>query len=385
MKEPSNVMQTRVQRAALYERVSTEEQAIRGFSIDAQIDNLTEYCSKNGYKIVDHYTDEGISGAKPPLKRPALKRLIEDVKAGRIDIIIFTKLDRWFRSVQEYFKVQEILEKNRVEWKAIHEDYDTTTANGRMAITIFLAIAQNEREKTAERIKVVFDHKRKNKEACFGGPRPPIGYMKQEVDGVVRLVKNPEEKQMIEDFWDIMIKYNNISKAAKHINAVYGVRRSHKAWWDTMNREFYFGRYKGIDDFCEPYVTFEQWQQVQSSRIYKKTQKDRVYLFSGMIRCPECGRILNSTINTYKDGSEYKGYRCRYTSMNLCSWGHRIAEIKTEQYLLEHIEEKVYMEFDKVKEENRKPKPRPKTDIAALKEQLRRLTVAYTLEKRSGL
>lgn len=92
MKEPSNVMQTRVQRAALYERVSTEEQAIRGFSIDAQIDNLTEYCSKNGYKIVDHYTDEGISGAKPPLKRPALKRLIEDVKAGRIDIIMASNI-----------------------------------------------------------------------------------------------------------------------------------------------------------------------------------------------------------------------------------------------------------------------------------------------------
>ena len=368
----------KVLRAALYERVSTEEQAMHGFSIGAQIENLTEYCKKNGYKIVDHYTDEGISGAKPPLKRPALKRLLDDVRSDKIDIIIFTKLDRWFRSVQEYFKVQEILEKNRVEWKAIHEDYDTTTANGRMAITIFLAIAQNEREKTAERIKVVFDHKRKNKEACFGGPRPPIGYMKAEVDGVVRLIKNPEEQQMVEDFWDIMLKYSNINKAAKHINTVYGVSRSHKAWWDTMNREFYYGRYKGIDDFCEPYVTREQWQQVQASRIYKKTQKNRVYLFSGMIKCPDCGRILNSTFTSYKDGSEYKGYRCRYTALGNCSWGHRIAEIKTEQYLLDHIEELVYTEFDKVKEENRKPKSKPKTNIAALKEQLRRLTVAYT-------
>lgn len=57
-------------RVACYERVSTEEQALRGFSIDAQIDNLKEYCEKNNMKIVDHYTDEGISGAKPPLKRP---------------------------------------------------------------------------------------------------------------------------------------------------------------------------------------------------------------------------------------------------------------------------------------------------------------------------
>lgn len=375
MKQPPN--STRILRAGLYERVSTDEQAMRGFSIDAQIDNLTEYCTKNGYKIVDHYTDEGISGAKPPLKRPALKRLIEDVKDGKIDIIIFTKLDRWFRSVQEYFKVQEILESNRVEWKAIHEDYDTTTANGRMAITIFLAIAQNEREKTAERIKVVFDHKRKNKEACFGGPHRPLGYMKKEVDGVVRLVKNPEEQQMMEDFWDIMLKYSNLCKAAKHINEVYGVHRSHRAWTAVMNREFYCGRYKGIDNYCEAYVTPEQWQQVQDSRTYKKTQKNRVYLFSGMIRCPECGRLLCSTYNTYANGAEYKGYRCRHTATNGCSWGHRIAEIKTENYLLEHIEEWVNTEIEKAEEKKRKPKPKPKTNVAALKEQLRRLNVAY--------
>ena len=107
MTVPKNVMKTKILRAALYERVSTDEQAMHGYSIEAQIDNLTEYCKKNEYKIVDHYTDEGISGAKPPLRRPALKRLLEDVNAGKIDIILFTKLDRWFRSVQEYFKVQD--------------------------------------------------------------------------------------------------------------------------------------------------------------------------------------------------------------------------------------------------------------------------------------
>ena len=91
-------------RVGLYERVSTTEQSLNGYSIETQISNLEEYAKKNKMKIVDHYTDEGISGAKPPLKRPALKRLLEDVKAGKIDMILFTKLDRWFRSVKEYFK-----------------------------------------------------------------------------------------------------------------------------------------------------------------------------------------------------------------------------------------------------------------------------------------
>ena len=205
-------------RAGLYERVSTEEQAIRGYSIGTQIDNLTEYCEKNSLKIVDHYTDEGISGAKPPMKRPALKRLLEDVEAGKIDIILFTKLDRWFRSVKEYFKVQEILDKRGVQWKAIHENYDTTTANGQMAITIFLAVAQNERDKGAERVLAVLKNKRKNKEACFGGPHKPMGYMKQkDEEGIVRLVKDPEEEQMTQEFWNILVKQNNLAAAVRHM------------------------------------------------------------------------------------------------------------------------------------------------------------------------
>ena len=142
----------RVLRVGLYERVSTDEQALHGYSIDAQIKGLEEYCQTKNMQIVDHYTDAGVSGGKASSKRPEMARLLEDVQAGKIDMILFTKLDRWFRNVQEYFKVQEILERHRVEWKAIYEDYDTTTSNGRMAITLFLAIAQNEREKGSERV-----------------------------------------------------------------------------------------------------------------------------------------------------------------------------------------------------------------------------------------
>ncbi len=143
----------RILRGGLFERVSTEEQSRHGFSILSQKEALEEYCSNNRIKIVDHYCDEGVSAGKPYTKRPEMKRLLDDVQDGKIDVFLFTRLDRWFRNVQEYFKVQEILDHHKVEWKAIWEDYDTTTSNGRMAITIFLAIAQNEREKTAERIR----------------------------------------------------------------------------------------------------------------------------------------------------------------------------------------------------------------------------------------
>ncbi len=369
-------------RAGLYERVSTEEQALRGFSIETQMDNLTEYCEKNKLKIVDHYTDEGISGAKPPLKRPSLQRLLDDVVAGKIDIILFTKLDRWFRSVKEYFKVQEILDKHGVQWKAIHENYDTTTANGQMAITIFLAVAQNERDRTAERIKVVFEHKRKNKEACFGGPNKPMGYMKvKDENGIRRLVKDPAEEQMTQEFWDILIKYNNLNKAVRHMSEVYGLTKSAKSWTRIARSPFYCGTWEGIEDFCEPYVSMKDWLMIQETaeRRRQDTKAKRVYLFSGMLRCPSCGNVLCGNYNnkTYKGVKyEYRGYRCRFT-FTTCQYRRTLTEKKIEKWLLKNIRELLEKEVYNAELEKAKPKKKPKSNLPALKERLRRLNVMY--------
>lgn len=379
MKEPSDVMQPRVLRAALYERVSTDEQAMRGYSIEAQIDGLTEYCKKHGYKVVDHYTDDGVSGGLSPWKRPAMKRLLEDVKDGKIDIIIFTKLDRWFRSVEEYYKVQPILQEHNVEWKTILEDYDTTTANGRMAITIFLAIAQNERERTAERINYVFDHKFKNGEAAFGGQKCSLGFMKQEIDGIVRLVKNPEEEEMTKEFWDIVLKYKNINMAGRYMNDVYGFNYDRATWAKMVTRTFYYGSYRGNDNFCPAYVTKEEWESVQpgSGNRVKKAQNGRVYLFTGMMRCPECGRRMAAGYGKGWDGTEYNSYRCKYVGSGICTFKPRGSERKIEAYLLENLHTLLKEQIEIITYENSLPKPKPKVDIAALKEKLRRLNVVY--------
>ena len=97
-------------RAALYPRVSTEEQHINGLSLPAQKKALEDYALAHGYEIVGVYADEGISARKPVMKRPALLRMLEDVKKDKIDIILVTKLDRWFRNIKEYHITQEILE-----------------------------------------------------------------------------------------------------------------------------------------------------------------------------------------------------------------------------------------------------------------------------------
>ena len=366
----------RVLRVGLYERVSTLEQSSKGYSIDAQKDNLEEYCKKNNLKIVDHYTDEGISGTKPPLKRPELQRLLDDVQAGTIDMILFTKLDRWFRSVKEYFKVQEILDKYKVEWKAIHENYDTTTANGQMAITMFLAIAQNERDRTAERIKVVLEHKRKNGEACFGGPSAPFGYKKEpDENGVVRLVKDPETKDAVQDFWNILIESKNLNKAIRQMHEVYGIEKGWNTWSKISKSDFYCGMHRGITDFCPAYVSPENFLKYIESRPIKSTPTGRVYIFSGLMRCPECDYKLGGGATKQKYGT-YKLYRC-VNRCKSCGFKKAVFEKKMEKYLMANI--KKYM-TDAIKlEEIRQasPRPKPKNNVKSLKEKLRRLNVMY--------
>ena len=372
----------RILRAGLFERVSTEEQAKYGFSIQNQIEALEKYCRDNHYKIVDHYCDEGVSAGKPYTKRPEMKRLLEDVKDGKIDIVLFTRLDRWFRNVKEYFKVQEILDKHKVEWKAIWEDYDTTSANGRMAITIFLAIAQAEREKTAERIKSVFDSKRQRREAFFGWNSTPFGYTENmDENGVRRLVKDPDVKEAMEEFWDMAVRYENIGKAARYVTLEYGLNRNHRMWCNLVKKEIYTGTYKGVEDYCPAYVSRENWLKLQTPKVIKKSQCDRVYMFTGLIKCPLCGKRMSSNYCKHKNKigkvKEYYTYRCPDREFQLCANKHSISQMKLEKWLLKNIEELSRLEIENYELEKLKPRSKPKTNIKALNEQLRRLNVTY--------
>ena len=121
-----------MKKAALYIRVSTDEQAKHGFSLGEQQHDLERYAAKHNYAVVDIYADEGNTARKSLGKRKELQRLLDDVRAGHIDIILMKCLDRWFRNIADYYKVQEILDAYGVEWECTQEEYNTTTTNGRL-------------------------------------------------------------------------------------------------------------------------------------------------------------------------------------------------------------------------------------------------------------
>ena len=357
-------------------RVSTEEQASHGESLQAQEETLVQYAKDNNMKVYKIYRDAGFSARKPVLKRPAMLELLEYVKNGKLDMIIFTKLDRWFRNVKEYHKIQEILERNKVVWKAILEDYNTATADGRLKVNIMLSVAENEADRTSERIKFVFNSKIMRKEVIIPAHCVPMGYKVVEIDGVKKLVKDEETREMTEFFFNVAMT-STIRQAALQTNNKYNLHKDYKSYYNMCHNELYTGKYKGVDNYCEPYLTENQQEQLQKVRKYRKAKNNRAYLFVGLIRCPLCGRTM---VSKFCQGTskEYYYYRCPNAELNQRCSTKTLSELQAEKYVIENIKEE--LERFIFSHEVAKPQEKKKkSDTAKLKEQLRRVNVSYQM------
>lgn len=315
-------------RVFIYERVSSEEQAKHGYSLDAQHEALTDFCKQHDHVILGEYRDEGISGRKPYTKRPAMLQLLQDVETIRPDMILFTKLDRWFRNIKEYYKVQDILDRNKVDWKAINEEYDTSTASGRLYVNIKLSIAQDEADRTSERIKDV-QGQLVAQGKVLGG-RPPFGYKIENK----RLVFD-ENIGILKDAIDYYMLHQSAKATCRYINEKYGLAITHIRLNGMLKATTLKGVYRDNPNFCEPLLTTEEWDKLQTllSRNIKYTNH-RTYLFSGLIKCPVCGKNMSGCCFGWG-----KYYRCKDAGLGICGNKHLVNESKLEKWLLENIEE----------------------------------------------
>ena len=370
-------MNDNVLRVGIMCRVSTEEQALHGDSLEAQETALVEHAKANNMKIFKIYRDEGYSARKPVLKRPAMIELLEDVKSGKIDMVIFTKLDRWFRNVSEYHKIQEILERNKVVWKAILEDYNTATADGRLKVNIMLSVAENEADRTSERIKFVFQSKINKKEVIIPAQNVPFGYKIEVIDGIKRLVKDEETREIAEYFFSIVLS-TSTRNAIVLTESRYNVHREHKGWYKMCRNEIYTGTYRGVEGYCEPYITKKQFDEInERGKKFRTAKNDRIYLFTGLIHCPICGRRMAAKTCVSKTGKEFYYYRCPNVISKTCN-AKLVSEKNTEDYVLENV--KIELEKFIVSCETSASKVKKKTtDASKLKEQLRRVNVSYQL------
>lgn len=366
---------SKIIRCAIYDRVSTDLQVQQGLSLDTQKEILTEYANSHGYEIVDYYIDEGLTARKKLQNRKDFVRLINDIKADKIDLVLVTKLDRWFRNVKDYHNTQAILEEHHCNWKTVLEDYDTSTADGQLKINIMLAVAQNESDRTSERIKVVFDHKKRNQEHLNG----PIQFGYKNVNK--HLQKDEETSDIVDDIFRYY--FTCFSKRATIFYSLntYGDRSPTKYQIDRMlTSEVYAGMRYGRSGYCEPYITQEQHKLIINtcqSKTYPGTKEP--YLFSQLMKCPHCNASLTGfrKKHTCKDGSfiYYKRYRCS-NKFGHPRGGPCITEHVIEDYLLDHIYPELQRCLYEVKEMEAKT-PKRKDNSLKIKAEMERLNIIY--------
>lgn len=361
-------------RCALYDRVSHDLQVKHGLSLDAQKELLTEYAKSHGYEIVDFYIDEGITARKKMHNRKDFMRLLEDIKADKIDLVLVTKLDRWFRNVKDYHNVQSILEAHHCNWKTILEDYDTSTADGQLKINIMLAVAQNEADRTSERIKVVFNQKIKNQEHLNG----PIPFGYKNVDK--HLQKDPETQEIVEDIFHYYFTCFSKRATIAYTLDTYGEKSPTRYQIDRMlTSEIYAGMRYGRTGYCEPYITIEEHNRILATcqaKTYPATKEP--YLFSQMIVCPHCGNKLVAYTKRHKckDGriTETKKYRCEQKARTHTA--PCMSESKIEEYMLQHLCQELTNQIRELKEQE-KILSKKKNNSHKIKSEMERLNLLF--------
>ena len=345
-------------RVALYIRVSTEEQALHGDSIEAQKQALRDYAEKNQYKIIDYYIDDGFTATS--LNRPNLQRLLNDIKEGKVDLVIFTKIDRWSRGVRNYYKIQDVLDTHKVHWKTIFENYDTSTAAGQLHINIMLSVAENEAAVTSERIKAVFNNKVKNKEVITG--KVPKGYKIENK----KLVIDKETVHIVENIFSHFETHQSKRATMNFLRDELGINLSYKTISNMLRNSLYKGEYRGIVDYCPSIIDKKRFDKIQIllKRNISTNTSNRIYLFSSLLVCSHCNHNIGG-FNTKHNDKFFFNYRCNYNYYRkLCDNNRCISEKKLERKVIEQFKLQLhdYIVDYEFKKKN-KPKKSNKVEI----------------------
>lgn len=343
----------RVIRIAKYVRCSSDEQKKNGYTIGDQLDLIDEFAAENELVSVGEYVDEGISATLEISKRKDLARLIEDAKSGKFDIVVFKCIDRFFRNVGEYYECQKQLRAAGVTWISIEEsDLDPDDDDAAFKINIYLTMAEYEAKKTSKRIRFNNKMRIKNKQVITGANNFLFPWT---VTGEKRnryLIKDKENEEMTLDILDFFETHQSKNATLGYINIKYGMKMTINTLNQFLSDTLLYGEYKGVAEYVEPYISKERFDRIQD--ILKRNARvsstpNRVYLFSGLIKCPCCGN--NMTGNHSKSDGKYDvlSYRCNAArTRKICPFTRSVSERKIEKQLLNNLEQYITNEVVRV-------------------------------------
>lgn len=314
-------------RCAIYTRVSTDQGLEQDFnSLDAQYEASQAYIRSQahaGWTLVrTKYDDGGFSGGNTD--RPALQRLLQDIQAARIDIIVVYKVDRLTRSLADFAKLVELFDAHGASFVSVTQQFNTTTSMGRLTLNVLLSFAQFEREVTSERIRdKIAASKRKG--LWVGGPLP-LGYRMQ--DGKIAIV--PDEAETVRHIFSRYLELGSVSALMRDLKrrdvrtkvrpfktggARGGIHFGRGALSYLLHNRFYIGEvaYKGeiLPGEQSAILDRELFEAVQRKLTDQQTNHTRTrsrsdYLLSGLLY-DDVGHRMASTYAT-KAGIRYRYY-----------------------------------------------------------------------------
>ncbi len=330
-KNPSVATKNPTVRCAIYTRKSTEEGLEQEFnSLDAQRESGEAYITAQRHEgwqcVPEHYDDGGFTGGN--MDRPALKRLMADIEAGKVDCVIVYKVDRLSRSLLDFARMMEVFDQHQVSFVSVTQQFNTASSMGRLVLNVLLSFAQFEREMISERIRdKIAATRRKGK---WSGGMPLLGYTVENT----KLVVDETEAAQVRQIFELYLEYQALLPTVKELN-----RRgwTTKRWvtkkgqskggrlftknnlYALLTNVTYLGQIKYKDEVHAgehiAIVNQDQYDRVQKTLLRNCHSGGRAVrnkhgaLLKGLLRCGSCQCAMSHTY-TCKGTRRYRYYVC---------------------------------------------------------------------------
>lgn len=327
---------------------------MEGFSIDAQKENLVNYCKSQGWKDYRFYIDEGISAKDT--NRPQLQLLMQHIKEKKIDMILVYRLDRFTRSVSDLYQMLDTIDQYGCTFKSATEMYDTSSAMGRMFIGLVALLAQWERENIGERIEVALVERARQLKTIG---LAPYGFRIEHERYVISEEQAPTLRAVLQSISEGM----TINAVCVELNQK-GAKppQSGGRWYPSTlrnilrNPALYGGYYyKGetVEGAFQGYMTKAEWLTLQEKLNGRRRRQVRGQTtdaaFRGVLLCPECGHNLSPAFNRSKKTNEKMSYMYRCSDCRDVRNIHKTySEKKLIRALLDYMDQLNDMELQEI-------------------------------------
>ena len=332
---------TMIKKVAIYCRVSTQEQAEEGYSLEEQQRLIREYCQQKNYEVAMVYEDAGISG-KDIRHRPAMQQLLEDASKKKFHLVMSWKINRISRKLSDAIKIVETLEKYGIGYQSYSEPFESSTPAGKMQFQMMALVGEFERNTIAQNVKMGMRAKAMSGEWCGG--IPPFGYCWVTMEGTENHGRRKSRLEVVEREAEAVRLMFQLYASGKGYKAIVG-RINREGYRTKLDNAFSVAQIKSIltnpvyigkvrydvrrdwnekrrnninpnpivaDGKHEAIISEELWEQVQFMISQKNGKPARIYdgeyPLTGILKCPQCGAgmVISRTTNRNKDGSKQK-------------------------------------------------------------------------------